>query len=44
MRKKLTPEDLQNESEFELLTEISQHELREFVISQIAREKFIIRI
>jgi hypothetical protein len=44
MRKKLTPEDLQNESEFELLTEISHHELREFVISQIAREKFIIRI
>lgn len=44
MRKKLTPEDLQNESEFELLTEISHHELREFVVSQITREKFIIRI
>ncbi len=44
MHKKLTPDDLQNESEFELLTEVSHRELREFVVSQIAREKFIIRI
>lgn len=44
MYKKLSPEDLQNSSEFELLTEVSHQSLREFIVSQITREKFIIRI
>jgi len=44
MRVKLTPEDLKNENEFELLTEVSHQELREFVVSQIRDEKQIIRI
>jgi len=44
MRKKLTPEDLQNENEFELLTEVSHQRLREFVVEQITEEKHIIRI
>jgi len=41
---KLTPEDLQNESEFELLTEVSHQKLREFVMEQITEEKYVIRI
>jgi hypothetical protein len=44
MSVKLTPEDLKNENEFELLTEVSHQELREFVITQIKDEKQIIRI
>ena len=44
MSKKLTPEDLQNENEFELLTEVSHQRLREFVVEQITEEKYIIRI
>lgn len=44
MSKKLTPEDLQNEIEFELLTEVSHQKLREFVVEQITEEKHIIRI
>ncbi len=44
MSRKLTPEDLQNESEFELLTEVSHQKLREFVVEQITEEKYIIRI
>jgi hypothetical protein len=44
MSKKLTPEDLQNEIEFELLTEVSHQKLREFVVAQITEEKYIIRI
>lgn len=44
MSKKLTPEDLQNENEFELLTEVSHQKLREFVVEQIAEEKYVIRI
>ena len=44
MGKKLTPEDLQNESEFELLTEVSHQNLREFVVEQIREEKTIIRV
>lgn len=44
MSKKLTPEDLQNEIEFELLTEVSHQKLREFVVEQITKEKHIIRI
>jgi hypothetical protein len=42
--RKLTPEDLQNENEFELLTEVSHQNLREFVMEQIIEEKTIIRI
>ena len=44
MSKRLTPEDLQNESEFELLTEVSHQKLREFVVGQIVEEKYVIRI
>ena len=44
MSKRLTPEDLQNGSEFELLTEVSHQKLREFVVEQIVEEKFVIRI
>ncbi len=43
MKQKLTPEDLQNDSEFELLTEVSHLQLREFVLEQITKEKHIIR-
>ncbi len=43
MRKKLTPEDLQNENEFELLTVVSHQSLREFIVEQITKEKTIIR-
>jgi hypothetical protein len=42
--KKLTTEDLQNEAEFELLTEVSHQNLKEFVVEQIRNEKYIIRI
>jgi hypothetical protein len=44
MDKKLTPEDLQNEQAFELLTEVSHRHLREFVMELITQEKKIIRI
>jgi len=44
MSRKLTPEDLQNENEFELLTEVSHQKLREFVVEQITKEKYVIRI
>lgn len=44
MRRKLCPEDFQNESEFELLAEVSHQKLREFVLDQIREEKYIIRI
>jgi hypothetical protein len=44
MRRKFTPEDLQNESEFELLTEVSHQKLREFVVEQIIEEKYVIQI
>lgn len=43
MKRKLSPEDLQNNSEFELLAEVSHQELREFVVEQIRAEKYIIR-
>ena len=43
MSRKLTPEDLQNNSSFELLSEVSHQNLREFVVEQIKREKYIIR-
>lgn len=43
-RRKLIPEDLQNESEFEILTEVSHQNLREFIVEQIREEKYIIRI
>ncbi|OFX57664.1 MAG: hypothetical protein A2066_04785 [Bacteroidetes bacterium GWB2_41_8] len=44
MSKKLSPEDLQNESEFELLAVVSHKSLREFIVDQITKEKTIIRI
>lgn len=44
MTRTLTPEDLRNESEFELLTEVSHQHLREFVVELIVLEKKIIRI
>ena len=44
MQEKLKPEDLLDQNEFELLTEISHQKLREFVVEQISEEKFIIRI
>jgi len=44
MRKRLIPEDLQNESEFELIKVVSHKQIREFVVEQIQKEKFIIRI
>ena len=44
MSRKLTPEDLQNENEFELLIEVSHQKLREFVVEQINEEKYVIRI
>jgi len=44
MSKRLTPEDLQNENEYELLTEVSHQKLREFVVEQIVEEKYVIRI
>lgn len=44
MSKKLTPEDLHNGSEFELLAEVSHQNLREFIVEQITKEKTIIRI
>lgn len=44
MSKELTPEDLQNENEFELLIEVSHQKLREFVVAQITEEKYIVRI
>jgi len=43
MRRKLSPEDLQNNSEFELLAEVSHQKLREFVVEQISKEKLMIR-
>lgn len=44
MKKRLTPEDLQNESEFKLMTEVSHQDLKEFVVAQITRERLIIRM
>lgn len=44
MKHRLTPEDLQNQTEFELLTEVSHQHLKEFIIEQITKEKSIIRI
>ena len=43
MSRKLSPEDLQNSPEFELLKEISHSDLKEFVIEQVRQEKQIIR-
>lgn len=44
MSQKLTPEDLHNYNEFELLAEVSHQKLREFVVDQIKEEKYLIRI
>jgi len=43
MKKKLMPEDLLDENEFELVTEVSHQDLKEFVVAQISQEKLIIR-
>jgi len=43
MKRKLTPEDLLDENEFELMTEVSHQDLKEFVVAQITQEKLIIR-
>lgn len=44
MKHHLRPEDLQDETEFELLTEVSHQHLKEFIIRQITLEKSIIRV
>lgn len=44
MKKKLTTEDLLDENEFELMTEVSHQDLKEFVVAQISQEKQIIRM
>jgi len=41
--RKLCPEDLQNNSEFELLEEVSHQNLKSFVMEQVREEKYIIR-
>jgi len=40
---RLSPEELQNSSEFELLAEVSHQNLKEFVVEQIREEKVMIR-
>ena len=42
--KKLNPEDLQNQNEYELLAEVSHQHLREFVVDLVVKGKTIIRI
>lgn len=42
--RKLIPEDLQNNGEFELLEEVSHQNLKLFVMEQVKKEKYIIRI
>ncbi len=44
MSRKLVPEDLQSNSGFELLAEVSHQNLREFVMEQIKKERYIIRV
>jgi hypothetical protein len=44
MTRKLIPEDLQNNNQFELLAEVNHQELKEFIVEQISKEKLIIRI
>jgi len=44
MSQKLSPEDLQNDDEFELLAEVSHQHLKDFIVEQIIEEKFLIRI
>ena len=44
MHRKLSPEDLQNSGDFELLAEVSHQKAREFIVEQISKEKYIIRI
>lgn len=43
MKRRLTPEELQNSDEYELLTEVSHDHLKDFVVEQIMEEKYIIR-
>lgn len=40
--KQLSPEDLHNDREYELLAEVSHQHLREFVVEQVAKGKIII--
>lgn len=42
--KKLSPEDLQNNSEYELLAEVSHQHLREFVVEVVVKGKTLTRI
>lgn len=42
MKPKYTPEDLHDQNNFELLTEVSHQKLKEFVVQQISQEKRII--
>ena len=42
--RKLIPEDLQNNFEYELLEEVSHQNLKLFVMEQVKKEKYIIRI
>lgn len=44
MKTKLTPEYLQNSTEFELLAEVSHQELKEFVVAQVNQGKHIIKL
>jgi hypothetical protein len=44
MKHRLTPEDLQDPTEFELLAEVSHQHLKEFIVGQVTQEKSIIRI
>lgn len=44
MKKKLRPEELQNNDDYELLAEVSHQKLREFIVEQIAKENLIIPI
>jgi hypothetical protein len=41
--RKLNPEDLQTNSEFELLEKVSHQDLKLFVMEQVRKEKYIIR-
>lgn len=44
MKQRITPEILQNSGDFELLAEVSHDRLKEFVVEQITKEKYVIRI
>ncbi len=44
MNRKLVPEDLLDDREFELFKEVSHQNLKEFIVEQIREERFVIRI